>query len=478
MNTFDWLSALELPDVEGYDLVEVSFKNGSHKDFFHNQAHHSAQVGDDVVVEAGSGYNIGRITLAGELVKMQLKKKRVRDNTVFGNIIRKANNRDIERLEEARSREREVMVRARAIARMLDLDMKIGDVEFQGDNRKATFFYTANGRVDFRELIRHFAKEFRVKIEMRQIGARQESARVGGLGSCGRELCCSTWLTDFKSVNTAAARYQNLAINQAKLSGQCGRLKCCLNFELDTYVDALEKFPKKADRLFSKEGTASLLKIDIFKKQMYYVLADNANGRTKVVVLEAARVVEVLEMNRRQEKPDQLVNIEEIIEKKADMDFADVTGEIELPEMERRSRSRRKNRNKRNNDEGRPARQGREDEAKSDSTETETRDNNQGKQNRTDRNRPPRDKRDRPPRSNNQGDASNDQQPARPPKPRYPERRDRPPRSNEQGKQANDQKQNRPPKDNDASKGGNDGKPPFKGNRRPFDKKKKPPTQD
>ena len=203
-----------------------------------NQGFSRAETGDNVVVEAGTGYDVGTITLSGELVRLQMKKKKVSTTAVLPNIIRRCNERDFEKLQDARSLEQQTMVRARVIARSLKLDMKIGDVEYQGDRRKATFYYTADGRVDFRELIKLFAREFKVKIEMRQIGARQESARIGGLGSCGRELCCSTWLTDFKSVSTAAARYQNLAINQSKLSGQCGRLKCCLNYELDSYMVA------------------------------------------------------------------------------------------------------------------------------------------------------------------------------------------------------------------------------------------------
>ncbi|MGB1216478.1 MAG: PSP1 domain-containing protein, partial [Saprospiraceae bacterium] len=212
LNTYDWLAGVTAPEYDTFDLIEVSFKNGSRKFFFHNPPHVRAVKNDMVVVESGNGYDVGVVSLTGELVKLQLKKKRIREKAIFENVIRIAHERDLEKLDEARSLERDTMIRARAISASLDLDMKIGDVEYQGDKRKATFFYTAEGRVDFRELIRHFAKDFRVKVEMRQIGARQESARIGGLGACGRELCCSTWLTNFKSVSTAAARYQNLAI--------------------------------------------------------------------------------------------------------------------------------------------------------------------------------------------------------------------------------------------------------------------------
>jgi hypothetical protein len=238
------------------------------------------------------------------------------------------------------------MIRARVIARNLGLDMKLGDVEYQGDMRKATFYYTAEGRVDFRELVREYAREFRVKIEMRQIGARQESARIGGIGSCGRELCCSTWLTDFKSVTTSAARYQNLSINQSKLSGQCGRLKCCLNYELDTYMEAMEDFPEQADYLQGLTGKASLIKIDIFKGLMFYSI-EVERGRPRVIALAKEQVREAIKANKEgvkldlmtlQAQPDTSLEDDE----NKDYDYSDVTGAIELPAEQRKSSSRRK----------------------------------------------------------------------------------------------------------------------------------------
>lgn len=344
LNTFDWLSFMEIPDVEEFHIVEVSFKNGSRKEFFKNQAHNRTVTGDMVVVETGNGYDIGKISLSGDLVRLQMKKKKVSANDVMHFILRKANERDLDRLVEAREIEKSTMVRARVIARTLDLNMKIGDVEYQGDKRKATFYYIADGRVDFRELIRHYAKEFRVKIEMRQIGARQESARIGGIGSCGRELCCSTWLTDFKSVSTAAARYQNLAINQAKLSGMCGRLKCCLNYELDTYLDALENFPKGVDKIKTKKGTAILVKTDIFKGLMFYVY-EHERGRGKFYPLDLKRVKQIQRMNKAGELPHDLVDMEAMLEE-ITIDYGDVTGAVELPAEKRRgkrNRGRRKN---------------------------------------------------------------------------------------------------------------------------------------
>jgi cell fate regulator YaaT (PSP1 superfamily) len=343
LNTFDWLAAMDVDDAQPYDVVEVSFKNGARKAFYRNPPFTRAVTGDMVVIETGAGSDVGRISLSGELVRMQMRKKSVKEKEVLHNVIRVANERDLERLEEARQLELPTMVRARVIARTLGLNMKVGDVEYQADKRKATFFYTADGRVDFRELIRQYAKEFRVKIEMRQIGARQESARIGGIGSCGRELCCSTWLTDFRSVTTGAARYQNLAINQAKLSGMCGRLKCCLNYELDTYLDALEHFPRHADKLQTQAGRAVLVKTDIFKRLMYYAY-EGENGRGKLFALDAAVVRQMLEMNKKGEKPSDLLSLQAVVEsdEEPDMDFEDVTGAVELPEEERRKKRRKK----------------------------------------------------------------------------------------------------------------------------------------
>lgn len=338
---------MDIEDSRPYDIVEVSFKNGSRKAFYRRPAGLLAETGDCVVVEAANGYDIGNITLSGELVRLQMKKKRAKEEQVLHALIRRAHKRDLERLAEARDSEYDTMIRSRVIARQLKLEMKIGDVEYQGDRRKATFYYTAKGRVDFRELIRHYAREFRVKIEMRQIGARQESARIGGLGSCGRELCCSTWLTDFKSVTTSAARYQNLAINQAKLSGQCGRLKCCLNYELDTYMEALEDFPNRAERLQTEQGTVQLIKTDIFKRMMYYSYQDGQH-RGKLYALSVDQVHEIQEQNRQGLKPQQLseLAIYEDTDEEVLLDYEDVTGVIELPPEERKKRRNKRRKKK------------------------------------------------------------------------------------------------------------------------------------
>lgn len=348
LNTFDWLTSLEIADVDAFDVVEISFKNGARKGFFRDDRGIDPFPGDMVVVDIGHGYDIGSVSLKGELARIQLKKKRVKEDQVVHSIVRLANDRDLEKLREARDSEMPAMVRARAIARKMGLDMKVGDVEYQGDLRKATFFYTADGRVDFRELVREYAREFRVKIEMRQIGARQESARIGGIGSCGRELCCSTWLTDFKSVTTSAARYQNLSINQSKLSGQCGRLKCCLNYELDTYMEAMEDFPEQADYIQGLSGRASLIKIDIFKGLMFYSV-ELERGRPRVIALAKEQVKEAILANKNGQKLDLLAlhavqEYVEVDEEDRDYEFADGTGEIELPaeSKKKRNRGRRK----------------------------------------------------------------------------------------------------------------------------------------
>jgi cell fate regulator YaaT (PSP1 superfamily) len=249
---------------------------------------------------------MGQISLTGELVKLQMKKYGVQDQTALKRVMRVSTTEDLEAYNESKLREKEIMVRSRAIAKELKVDMKIGEVELQADGKKATFFYTAEHRVDFRELIKVFATDFKIKVEMRQIGARQESGKVGGIGSCGRELCCSTWLTDFKSVNTTAARYQSLSINQTKLSGQCGRLKCCLNYELDTYMDALRHFPSNADHIQTAQGKANLIKKDIFRNLMWYAFS----GSSKHYPMTIERVKEIIDLNKQGIFPEELQAVE------------------------------------------------------------------------------------------------------------------------------------------------------------------------
>ena len=342
LNTYDWLSRRDIDDVRPYGMIEVSFKNGARKDFFNLPDYLGVVTGDDVVVETGKGYDLGRVTLSGELVRLQMRKKKVKSSQVKHKVLRVANARDLEKVAEARAMEHPTLVKARVVARALDMDMKISDVEVQADKRKMTVYYISETRVDFRELLRHFSQEFRLKIEMRQIGARQETGRLGGIGSCGRELCCSTWLTDFKSVSTAAARYQNLAINQAKLSGQCGRLKCCLNYELDTYMDALKIFPKNADKLKTEAGNAVLIKTDIFKGIMYYGYT-NPSKRGQLYPLHPTKAKEVRAMNVAGQLPVDLTSLSikvEVQEEETHGYGEELTGIIDLPEIERRKRKR------------------------------------------------------------------------------------------------------------------------------------------
>ncbi len=343
LNIFDWLHNLPLSSFDSVcKIVEISFNNGSRKDYFRNPMLQHFEKGDCVTVEGTGGFDIGEISLTGELVRLQLKKKGISENaTEFKKILRKPTEADMQKWKENKPREKEILTRARAIARQLGLNMKLGQVEIQADGKKATFYYTADDRVDFRELIKMYANDFKVKVEMWQIGARQEAGRVGGIGSCGRELCCSTWLTDFKSVNTTAARYQNLSINQTKLSGQCGRLKCCLNYELDTYVDALQAFPTNADTLQVAKATAFLIKKDIFRNLMWYTLPDSS----KQYPLTINRVKEIQLLNSQGVEPNALEAVELTTRKtkEAEPEFVDVVGQISLKSLDKQPKKRSSN---------------------------------------------------------------------------------------------------------------------------------------
>jgi cell fate regulator YaaT (PSP1 superfamily) len=341
MNTYDWLVNLPISDADtACRVIEVSFSQGARKDFYRNNTLHYFEKGDIIALEGVSGFDVGEVSLTGELVRIQLKKKNVDENNPdMKRVLRHATDRDIELWKQNKAREKEGLIRSRAIARQLNLNMKMSQVEIQADGKKATFFYIAEDRVDFRELIKIYASEFRVKVEMRQIGARQESGKVGGIGSCGRELCCATWLTDFKSVNTAAARYQNLSINQTKLSGQCGRLKCCLNYELDTYLDALQGFPENADMLQVSRGTATLIKKDIFKNLMWYVLPDSS----KQYPLTIERVRKIRTLNNQGIKPEEMEAVEVVSSKPKEVEpeFVDVVGHITLKSLEKADKKKR-----------------------------------------------------------------------------------------------------------------------------------------
>jgi cell fate regulator YaaT (PSP1 superfamily) len=342
MNVHDWLANLPFSDPESNcRIVEISFNNGSRKDYYRNASLHYFEKGEMVAVEGVSGFDVGMVSLGGELVRLQLKKKNIDEgNPEIKKILRRATEQDLSKWQENKKREANALTRSRAIARQLNLQMKLSEIEIQADGKKATFFYTADDRVDFRELIKIFASEFRVKVEMRQIGIRQEAAKVGGIGSCGRELCCSTWLTDFKSVNTTAARYQNLSINQTKLSGQCGRLKCCLNYELDTYLDALQSFPENAETIEVAKGVATLVKKDIFRNLMWYIFLPEGG---KQYPLSVERVKQIRQLNRQGIKPDEL-QVAEIITsklKEAEPEFVELVGQISLKSLERGSKRRK-----------------------------------------------------------------------------------------------------------------------------------------
>ncbi|MEI2740593.1 MAG: regulatory iron-sulfur-containing complex subunit RicT [Chitinophagaceae bacterium] len=341
MNTHDWLRNLPISDMaSACKVMEVTFNRGTRKDFFRNNALQPYEKGDLVAVEGVSGFDVGEVSLTGEIVRLQMKKRGVKeDNPEMKKVLRIATDRDIDTWKQNKAREPEAVIRSRAIARQLKLDMKISQVEMQADGRKATFFYIADGRVDFRELIKVYASEFRVKVEMRQIGARQEAGKVGGIGSCGRELCCSTWLTDFKSVNTAAARYQNLSINQTKLSGQCGRLKCCLNYELDTYLDALQHFPDNCDVIQVAKGNAFLIKKDIFKNLMWYTLPDS----NKQYPLSIERVQKIKTLNQQGIRPEELEPVEVVSSKAVEKEpeFVELVGQISLRTLEKADKKKK-----------------------------------------------------------------------------------------------------------------------------------------
>ncbi len=302
MNVFDWLSNMEMPGQDTFNIVEVRFKNGR-KDFYRNIDKLNLTTGDAVIVEIPNGHHLGHVSLQGELVRLQMQKKKIANDNEIKKIYRLAHTKDVEKAEEVKKRELPTLYRTREIVRELKLNMKLSDVEYQADNTKAIFYYSAEDRVDFRELIKILAGEFKIRVEMRQISLRQEAGRLGGIGVCGRELCCSTWLGDFKNVATSAARYQNLSLNPSKLSGQCGRLKCCLNYELETYMEALQHIPKIETPLLTEQGEARLQKTDIFKKIMWFGFSEENTWYP----LNVDRVNQILELNRAGKKPATLI---------------------------------------------------------------------------------------------------------------------------------------------------------------------------
>jgi len=414
MNVHDWLSDLPFGDLQNScRIVEVSFNQGSRKDFYRNNTGIFLEKGDIITVEGVSGFDVGTISISGELVRLQMKKKGVREDAPdLKRILRLATDSDISKWKETKSREKEVLIRARAIARQLKLELKMGEVEIQADGRKATFFYIADERVDFRELIRVYASEFKVKVEMKQIGARQEAGKIGGIGSCGRELCCATWLTDFKSVNTNAARYQNLSINQTKLSGQCGRLKCCLNYELDTYMDALQHFPENADVLELAKGRAFLIKKDIFRNLMWYSMPDSS----KHYPLSIETVINIKTDNQNGIKPENLETVEVVSgkPKEVEPEFVDVVGQITLKSLDKNPK-RRRDSDRRSN--ANANRQANKNQGKSSSNQ----------QQRPAQNQPQNSQQNQPQKSQNQNRKN---QPNRPPQGQRPSNAPRPKQGN------------------------------------------------
>lgn len=334
LEVFDWLANIQLPAGQSpYDILEVRFKN-SRKAFYRNTKSLSLQAGDVVVVEGSPGLDVGVVSVTGELARIQVDKKAPGFKPMEAKKVKRiADQEDIDRWISARSLEREVMYKSRTLAVNLGLEMKISDVEYQADLTKATFYYTAEGRVDFRQLIRDMAEEFKIRIEMRQIGSRQEASRLGGIGSCGRELCCATWLSDFRSVSTSAARYQQLSLNPQKLAGQCGKLKCCLNYELDMYLDALKAFPKGDLRLKTEKGNATYIKTDVFRKQMWYAFDGETGAGSGLVPLSPERVREIIKLNKAGKLPADLrdfIEEEEVVEP----DYTNVVGQDSLNRFE------------------------------------------------------------------------------------------------------------------------------------------------
>ena len=351
LTVFDWLANMSLPNGEKpFDWVEVRFKNGR-KDYYKNAENLTLSIGDIVATQAASGHDIGMVTLSGELVRVQMKRKNISVKPAdILKIYRKASQKDIDIWQAARDKEEPMKVRARQFAIDLKLQMKISDIEFQGDASKATFYYTAEDRVDFRELIKVFAREFRTRIEMKQVGFRQEASRLGGIGSCGRELCCSTWLTDFRSVSTSAARYQQLSLNPQKLAGQCGKLKCCLNYELDTYLDALKSFPKTDIKLKTGKGTAVCQKTDIFKGHMWYAYEGEWMNWHKITTEQAN---EIIEANKKNEAIASLEEYASDILEDAKTEFENVVGQDSLTRFDSPKRnSKRRNTRRKPNQKG------------------------------------------------------------------------------------------------------------------------------
>jgi cell fate regulator YaaT (PSP1 superfamily) len=399
MNTFDWLSNMEFAGTPKFNIMEVRFKGGR-KEFYRNSNNLELNIGDPVIVDVPNGHHLGFVSMTGELVRLQMKKKSItEDHESVKDIYRIATPKDVEKFESAQKRDNPTLFRTRQIINDLKLDMKLSDVEYQADNTKATFFYSAEERVDFRELIKLLASEFKIRVEMKQISLRQEAGRLGGIGSCGRELCCSTWLSDFKSVSTSAARYQNLSLNPTKLSGQCGRLKCCLNYELDTYMDALEGIPAIDEPLLTEKGRAFLQKTDIFKKIMWFGYSEESSWHP----LSVKRVNEILELNKKGVKPASLDTNEVVLKD----DTAALKEKSELARFDSKfskKKKKKKPKNKTNTNSPQatqqPIKPGTQQPAKSGSQQPQKQ--GSGQPNKPGNQQPPKTGNQHPPKPNNQ----------------------------------------------------------------------------
>ncbi len=342
LHSFNWLADVPGDFNQADDIVEVSFKN-TRRGFYRNSQHLQLAIGDLVAVEASPGHDIGRVSMVGRLVKLQMRRTNLRQDAEILRIFRKAKPNDIARYEEAKAKEVDTMIRSRKIAEDLKLNMKIGDVEYQGDGNKAIFYYIADERVDFRQLIKVLADVFKVRIEMKQIGARQEAGRIGGIGPCGRPLCCSSWMTNFVSVATSAARYQDISLNPQKLAGQCAKLKCCMNFEVDCYAEVAKKLPPKDVRLETKDNIYYHFKTDILKREMTY--STDKSVPANLVTLSAERVAEVIALNKNGVKPEKLSldSKEREFERKA---FGDIIEQADVTRFDKAKRKKNKNNKK------------------------------------------------------------------------------------------------------------------------------------
>jgi len=445
MNVHDWLANLPFADPESScRIVEVSFNNGSRKDYFKNTTLHYFEKGEMISLEGVNGFDVGMVNLTGELVRLQLKKNNIDEKSPdIKKILRRATETDLAKMQESKAREAQVLIRSRAMARQLNLELKMAEVEVQADGRKATFFYIADDRVDFRELIKLYAGEFKVKVEMRQIGARQEAGKVGGIGSCGRELCCATWLTDFKSVNTNAARYQNLSINQTKLSGQCGRLKCCLNYELDTYMDALQFFPTDADVLETAKGRAFLVKKDIFKNLMWY----SVPGSAAHIPMALDTVKKIRAQNKDGIKPEELEAAEIVTAKPKEVEpeYADIVGQISLKSLEKTTRKRRDKEKSQQQNQQKPLQQNQPQRGRQQAGNTAEAQRTQQPQQRTNNPRAGQPQNQRPPQQQQENRQAQQNREARPPQNRNQNNNNKPPRP-----QGNRPQQNQGPRNPNA----------------------------